>query len=152
MSGAANFKILVSRPSRSRVLHCFKCFRALCTSVTVNRGISSVYIWIFCDWQNWWRLTNVLLLMEFLVVIFPATVAKWSFTCSTDKLKSTCWFGKDTLFVSWCIAQFVDFKLFLSDRRSWVYSFFAARFWELMAFLSLFNSSSWPRFFRKSQR
>ena len=39
MSGAANFKILVSRPSRSRVPDCFKCFRVLYTSITVNTGL-----------------------------------------------------------------------------------------------------------------
>ena len=51
MSGAANFKILVSRPSRSRVPDCFKCFRAFDISVTVNRRISSLFL-IFFDWQN----------------------------------------------------------------------------------------------------
>ena len=39
MGGAANFKILVSRPSRSRVPDCFKCFRELYTLVTVNGGL-----------------------------------------------------------------------------------------------------------------
>ena len=42
MSGAANFKILVSRSSTAHVPDCFECFRALYTSVTVKRGITSL--------------------------------------------------------------------------------------------------------------
>ena len=110
MSGAASFKILVSRPSRSRVPDCFKCFRVLYTSVTVNRGITSL-LWILRDWQNSWSLSNVLLLVEFLVIIFSATVEKLSFNCSTEILEFTCCFGKDALFVSWCIADHVVFEL-----------------------------------------
>ena len=51
MSGVANFKILVSRISRSRVSDCFKCFRTLYISETVDWGITGL-LCILRDWQN----------------------------------------------------------------------------------------------------
>ena len=42
MIGAVNFKVLISRPSRSRMPDCFKCFRPLYKSVTVSWGVSSL--------------------------------------------------------------------------------------------------------------
>ena len=80
MSGAANFKILVSRPSRSRVPDCFKCFRVLYTSVTVNGegvdGLQVCFEYYLIGKMLQVCLNYALLLVEFLVIIFSATVAE----------------------------------------------------------------------------